>query len=167
LGLPAIRITPSREATKPIVIFSLQITNNWGSGTVTQFNYGYNALQQRTFSMQSGSAYADYYSGTSYSSVFNFHTYDSYGQLSLGQCIAIRPVHPSLLLVRAICYRLEVFQFAYDAIGNRQEVGEKCLGTPPNRFDTYASTPPGLNEYSSRDQTIRFASLVMSMSGPL
>jgi len=58
----------------------------------------------------------------------SLHTYDSYGQLISRQCIAIRPVHPSLLLVRAICYRLEVFNSPMMAIGNRQEVGEKCLG---------------------------------------
>ena len=132
------------------------ITNNWGSGTVTQFNYGYNALQQRTFSMQSGSAYADYYSGTSYSSVFNFHTYDSYGQLISRAMYRDTPSTSLTSPGSGDMLPARSFQFAYDAIGNRQEVGENVWGTPPNRFDTYAVDATGLNEYSSRtNDTIR------------
>jgi len=122
------------------------ITNNWGaggSGIVTQFNYGYNPLQQRVFAEQSGSAFADYYSGTSYSDVFNFQTYDSYGQLhTRGLYRNAPPAYPNqpssgdLLPART-------FQFDYDTVGNRSDSGE--IG---NAYDGYQTNER--NQYTSK-----------------
>ncbi len=142
-------VTRAYEAHRDLLT---SITNNWGSGgagTVTQFSYVYNPLRQRVSSAQSGSAFADYYSGTSYGSVFNFQTFDTYGQLiDRAMYRNSPPTYPNqpssgdLLPART-------YQFDYDTVGNRQDSGE--IG---NAYDSYSVN--NLNQYSSRgNHTVR------------
>ena len=124
------------------------IQNNWGTGAagvVTQFNYIYNSLGQRYYSVQSGSAFNDFYSGTAYSSLFNYHTYDSYGQLTNRTMYRNSP--PATLTSPATPVAGDKlpgrsFQFDYDNIGNRIDSGE------PGALDTYEVN--SLNQYSAR-----------------
>jgi RHS repeat-associated protein len=125
------------------------IINTGSTGTVTQFNYTYNSLGQRVYSTQQGTAYADYWSGTTYGSVYNAQTYDSYGQLVSRTMFRNTPPgtgspSPSDQIPG------HNYILGFDTIGNRTSSGE--TGTVAD--DTY--TANSLNQYQGRtNETVR------------
>jgi len=129
------------------------VQNNWGTGaagTVTRFDYSYNPLGQRYAAMQSGTAFTDYFSGASYSSVYHFFTYDTFGQLLNRSTYTGTP--PSTYTGTPSTSQLpgRIFNYTYDNIGNRTGSGE------PGVMDSYQMDPYGLNEYQSRtNNTLR------------
>lgn len=110
------------------------IQGSTGGSVVTEYDYTYNAKRQRTTATQKGSAYADYFSGASYSSVYNSYTYDSYGELT-----------KAIMNTGNGSYQLpgRSFQYQFDLLGNRTSAGETS-GSDDNQYGIN-----DLNQYTS------------------
>jgi RHS repeat-associated protein len=126
------------------------ITTSAAGSAATEFDYGYNSQGQRFFAQQSGGAYADQYSGTSYNSVFNFYTYDGLGQVQSGTMYRNTP--PGTPTAPPATDQLpgRSFQYLYDGFGNRATAGENGNSSD----DSY--TANNLNQYSyTENNTVR------------
>jgi RHS repeat-associated protein len=118
------------------------IEGKWGGTAVTRYDYTVNALGQRTTAKQSGSAYADYSTG-SYSATYNVYNYSARGELETtaryrGDTPTTSPAAADELPARR-------FEYRYDSLGNRKTSG--ATGTTSD--DSY--TVNALNQYTAKD----------------
>ena len=123
-------VTCQMDPVRPLVT---SVQGSTGGSVVTEFDYTYNTKNQRLTTTQKGSAYADYFSGASYTNVYNKYIYDSFGELTSATMYTggNTPI-PG-----------RVFQYQYDQIGNRTYAGE--TGTQ----DDNQVVANSLNEYQS------------------
>lgn len=130
------------------------IDSKWGTGTnstLTRFDFTHNALYQRVTANQTGTAYADYYSGTGYSSVYNVYNYNTRGELQTaamyrGDTPSATPSSTDELPGRR-------FEYRFDNIGNRLTAG--ATGSAGSADDEYTSN--ALNQYTAKENNfVRF-----------
>jgi hypothetical protein len=121
------------------------VSSTWGSSVFTQFDYVYNSLGQRQSAKQSGSAYADYYTGATYNGVYNYYTYNNRGELQTTSMYAgsTPPVAGSVPADTELPGRR--FEYRFDNIGNRTSAGQ----TGGSGDDQYS--PNSLNQYDWKE----------------
>ena len=145
----ALQVTRDYESQRDLLTsIKTQLTGSPGT-TLAEFDYTYDARQQRQTATQSGTAYADYYSGTNYSSVSSAYSYDSAGDLTrMAQFTGNTPSGGTEIPGRH-------FAYAYDTAGNRTLSGPVDPGSSGVAVDdTYATN--SLNQYTSKtNNTVR------------
>lgn len=118
----------------------------WGANAaLVRFDYTYNALAQRRTAKQSGSAFADYWTGQAYSAVYNAYTYNARGELQTAAMY--RGDTPSATPAPADELPGRRFEYRYDSIGNRQTAG--AAGAANTADDEY--TTNALNQYATKE----------------
>lgn len=125
----------------------VRLESKWeGAVSLTRFDYGHTDLGQRRWSKQSGSAFADYTRGTTYNGVFNFHAYDSRGQMqTTAMYRGDNPGDTPPASLDELPGRR--FEYRYDNIGNRKTAGPN--GTSDSGDEEY--TTNNLNQYSAKE----------------
>ena len=124
------------------------VASAYGSTSITRFDFAYTKLGQKQWAMQSGSAYADYYSGTSYTAVYNYYLYDSKGQLqSTAMYRGNTPPTGGSAPSGADELPGRRYEYRYDEAGNRTSAGQTGITTRGD--DSF--TANALNEYTSRE----------------
>lgn len=129
-----------------------RIESKWSTTSLARFDFTHDARYQRTTAKQSGTAFADYYTGQSYSAVFNNYTYNARGELETaamyrGDTPSTTPSSGDELPGRR-------FEYRYDSIGNRLNSGP--TGNPASVDDQY--TTNALNQYTAKENnTVRVA----------
>ena len=120
------------EASRDLV---LEVKSKWNTTSLTCYDAVYNALQQRSSVMQSGTAFADIENSTYYR-----ESYDDRGQLQTAT--GYLGTNPGITTAPLPGRN---FAYGYDAIGNRTSVS--WTGSSGSA-DVY--TPNSLNQYDSR-----------------
>jgi RHS repeat-associated protein len=123
-----------------------RVEGKWGSTSLARFDFGYDARGFLQSAKQRGAAFADYYSGMSYTSVYNFHTYDARGQL---RATAMYRGAPPESDAPAPGNELpgRRFEYRHDPMGNRLTSG--ATGSAAGGDDVYV--PNARNQYESRE----------------
>lgn len=128
------------------------IDSTWNSTSQTRFDYTYTSTLRRQTAKQSGVAFSDYYTGQSYSSVYNVYTYNDRGELVTAAMYRGNTPTPTPLATDELPGRR--FEYRFDSAGNRStsgDSGEAALGD-----DEY--TTNGANQYSGRENnSVRFS----------
>lgn len=124
------------------------VSSAYGSTSITRFDFAYTKLGQKQWAMQSGSAYADYYSGTSYTAVYNYYVYDSKGQLqSTAMYRGNTPPSAGTAPTGSDELPGRRHEYRYDESGNRVSAGQ--TGSVSSGDDQFV--PNALNQYASRE----------------
>ncbi len=119
------------------------IDSQWSGSSYTRYDYTSNALGQRVTARQSGSAFADYGQGLTYSGTYNVYNYNARGELQT--TARYRGDTPTTSPVAADELPAMRFEYRYDSIGNRTTSG--ATGTTGD--DNY--TTNALNQYTAKD----------------
>lgn len=142
-----------------------RIEAKWGTTSITRFDLAHNSLGQLVTANQSGTAYADYYSGTSYGSVYNYYAYNGRGEMRTS--VMARGASSASQAPPASADQLpgRRFEYRYDNAGNRVTTGPVDPDTPSDpaqvaqhdqlvaAFDqTYS--PNRLNQYDSKTNKV-------------
>lgn len=117
----------------------------WIGNSVARFDLAYDNRGLLKTAAQSGSAFSDYYSGLSYSSVFNAHAHNARGELTTS---AMYRGAPSETDAPSAADELpgRRFEYRYDGAGNRASAG--FSGDAATGDDSYVAND--LNQYDSR-----------------
>jgi len=131
-----------------------RVEGAWSTVSVTRFDLTYDAVGFVQSAKQSGSAFADYYSGTGYSSVYNWYSYDSAGQLQ--SAITYRGTPPaSGAPASGDQLPGRRFEYRYDGSSNRKTVGAVGAAftndTPPRPTGDDRYSPNSLNQYDWKE----------------
>lgn len=124
----------------------------WGTAsdkTRTRFDYTYDALGRRQTAKQSGTAYADYYAGQTYSAVYTAYAYNDRGELESARMYGGDDVST---LANELPGRR--FEYRYDSAGNRKSSG--ATGTSNGAIDSSGTGDEdyeinSLNQITSRE----------------
>lgn len=116
--------------------------------SVARFDFAYDALGRRRWSKQSGSAFANYYSGTDYSAIYNYYRYNTRGEVETSAMYR-GDTPPAEGASPAAVDQLpgRRFEYRYDAMGNRLSSGQ--TGSVAGGDDQYV--PNELNQYVERE----------------
>lgn len=135
------------ESTRDMVT---RLEAKWGTTSLTKFDFTSDTVGRRQTARQSGSAFADYYSGPGYSGVYNNYTYNARSELQTaamyrGDTPSATPSSSDELPGRR-------FEYRYDSVGNRTTAGE--TGSANTGDDEF--TVNALNQYLTRENnTVR------------
>lgn len=127
------------------------VEGKWGTTSLARFDFKFDQLGRRRWSKQSGSAFADYTTGTSYGAVYNYYTYNDRGEVETSAMYRgdnppdTAPADTDELPGRR-------FEYRYDNLGNRKTAGE--TGHAEGGDDVYQTNE--LNQYTSKENnTVR------------
>ncbi len=142
-GGHAFSVTRTYDGTRPLLT---AIETKWSTTSQVRFDYGYNALRQRSHAQMSGSVFEDYYQDYTGSdkAVTRYFSYNSRGELETEtmhrKAAVATPAASDGLPGRRHEYR-------YDSIGNRRTSGQ--TGSAATGDESY--TVNALNQYESRE----------------
>jgi len=129
------------------------VQTSWGSTSLSSFDFTYNGNRHRTTAKQSGTAFADYYAGQSYSGVYNVYGYNDRGELQTAAMY--RGDSPTTSPNSADELPGRRFEYRYDSIGNRTTAGETGKDVAAGGTDDNY-TANALNQYSTKtNNTVR------------
>jgi RHS repeat-associated protein len=118
-----------------------------GGTPYASFNYTNDARSQRLTAQQSGTAFADYYSGTSYGAVYNSYTYDGRGELQ--SAIMFRGAAPTGSPSASDELPGRSFEYRYDNVGNRLTAGPTGTSDVDNLYQ-----PDVCDRYTSKENNL-------------
>ena len=122
-----------------------RVEGKWNGTSVTRFDFTYDDRRQRRTARQSGSAFADYYSGTAYGAVHRHYAYNSRGEVVTAAMYRGEPPSGSPSSADELPNRR--FEYRYDQFGNRLSAG--ATGNPAQGDDAYV--PNARNQYESKE----------------
>ncbi|HWA28929.1 MAG TPA: RHS repeat-associated core domain-containing protein [Lacunisphaera sp.] len=131
------------------------VDSQWSGASQAKFEYTHTALMQRKTAKQSGAAFADYWTGSGYSSVYNVYAYNDRGGVETAAMYRGNTVSSSPAATEELPGRR--FEYRYDSIGNRT----LTRGTAGATGDDEDYTADGTNRYTAKENNVvRFAGTV-------
>lgn len=147
---------------EPANAMRTRVESQWSGTSLARFDLKRDSRGLIQSAKQSGTAFADHYSGTSYNSVFNYYAYNSRGEL---QTVTMSRGAPPTSGAPPSADELpgRRFEYRFDSMGNRLTAGS--TGTVAGGDEEYTLKTGGVNQYDTKENnTVRVLGTAVTAS---